>query len=66
MKNQPLPCPFCGCTTIREFKVFERERYRIDCNACNCGAEANDRQTALARWNRRSDRAPPALTEPKP
>lgn len=52
-----LPCPFCGCTNVRSFHVFGSGRYRIDCNACNGGFEANDPERAIALWNRRSDRA---------
>lgn len=57
MRAVLLPCPFCGCSTIRTFTVFGSGRYRVDCNACNCGAEHPDEAKALAMWNCRSDRA---------
>ncbi|QRG06151.1 hypothetical protein EZH22_24710 [Xanthobacter dioxanivorans] len=56
-KGDLLPCPFCECTVIRCFEVFGSGRYRVDCNLCNGGFEANNRERAVALWNRRSDRA---------
>ena len=49
-------CPFCGCTTVRQFHPFEQRGYVIDCNQCNGGFHNIPEDQAVERWNtRKSD-----------
>ena len=53
-----LPCPFCGGETIRLFKVFERDGFRVDCNACNGGFHKRTEAEAIVSWNTRNGAKP--------
>lgn len=47
------PCPHCGCSVVRSFKVFERDGWRVDCNKCNGGFHKTTKAEAIAAWNTR-------------
>lgn len=49
-----LPCPYCGCSNIRDFELFERRSHRIDCNHCNGGVTGLTRAEAVKKWNNRA------------
>lgn len=59
-KSELLPCPFCGCETVRQFHPFEQRGYVIDCNRCNGGFHNIPKDQAVGRWNTRAPSRPPA------
>ena len=60
MKDKLKPCPFCGCTTIRDHQQYYREiehkgkLYQLFC--VSCGGTIRGLKTyalAVKAWNRR-------------
>lgn len=71
MSDKILPCPFCGCETIRVHKrtcdkdtpynSADRAYPLVRCYGCGASAESDDWtdiDTAINRWNRRAPAVP--------
>lgn len=71
MSDKILPCPFCGCETIRVHKrtcdkdtpynPADRAYPLVRCYGCGASAEGDDWtgiDTAINRWNRRAPAVP--------
>lgn len=62
-KNEPLPCPFCGGTDVREDHNMRNHFEEIFCDECGATVSVEGTHSdAVMGWNRRA--APASASEP--